>query len=341
MGASHSVELNADVPCPSQPGTNCIATEPLDVLPTPVTAEEAYEETKALMRYPLDPLTEGMLKHFECKDIDDKTFVLKVILDGQKLDKVGFGKGDGTDRMRMWKKVVCDDAGLKLVVEDYVSEATMGSWVDEASDKEVCNTCTLLVEKSPPRLLFIFDDKDGKRMSDAPVRDALYQWSDMIVGGVQAFKNSKVKVTGDADSSTDPGKKSMLTGPMDDHVTYDKFWAQHLKYCKDFVRNLPGAQCEDISEDEFKGTLVLDPAKPTEVSTHTVRAAKSESKVTWTIEHDGKVMTEMHRIVHQSPLVLEGWDVDSTGARIAGKSKAKELQKAVNEIIVKANSWFG
>ena len=129
------------------------------------------------------------------------------------------------------------DAGLKLVVEDYVSEATMGSWVDEASDKEVCNTCTLLVEKSPPRLLFIFDDKDGKRMSDAPVRDALYQWSDMIVGGVQAFKNSKVKVTGDADSSTDPGKKSMLTGPMDDHVTYDKFWAQHLKYCKDFVRN--------------------------------------------------------------------------------------------------------
>ena len=35
-----------------------------------------------------------------------------MILDGQKLDKVGFGKGDGTDRMRMWKKVVCDDPGL-------------------------------------------------------------------------------------------------------------------------------------------------------------------------------------------------------------------------------------
>ncbi|CAE7657964.1 scoF [Symbiodinium microadriaticum] len=49
----------------------------------------------------------------------------------------------------------------------------------------------------------------------------------------------------------------------------------------------------------------------------------------------------MHRIVHQSPLVLEGWDVDATGARVAGTSKAKEMQKTANEIVAKASSWFG
>ena len=32
----------------------------------------------------------------------------------------------------------------------------------------------------------------------------------------------------------------------------------------------------------------------------------------------------------------QGWDVDATGARVAGTSKAKEMQKAANEIVAKA-----
>ena len=35
-------------------------------------------------------------------------------MDGQKLDKFGYGKGDGTDRVRLWKKVVMDEPRLEL-----------------------------------------------------------------------------------------------------------------------------------------------------------------------------------------------------------------------------------
>jgi len=342
MGASHSVELNANVACPSQPGTVCIATDPLDALPTPVTAEEAYEEAKAVMRYPVDSIAEGLMKKFEVTEVDSKTFVVKAILDGQKLDKFGYGKGDGTDRVRLWKKVVMDDAALTLTVQDFVPEAALGAWVGEASDKVPLNNCIVQFERSPPKIYFIFDDQEGKRQADDTMKNGLYTWSDAIVGGVITFKTAKVKVTGNAPSIVDGGKtESMITSPMDDLIGYDKFWDQHLKYCKDFVRNMPGAQCEDISPDEFKGTVVLDPANPSEVTTHKIVSSKSDNKVNWTVEYQGKVVSEMHRIVHQSPLVLEGWDMDATGARVAGTSKAKEMQKAVNEIVAKASSWFG
>ncbi|CAE7763304.1 scoF [Symbiodinium sp. CCMP2592] len=342
MGASHSVELNANVACPSQPGTLCIATDPLDALPTPVTAEEAYEEAKAVMRYPVDSIAEGLMKKFELTEVDSKTFVVKAILDGQKLDKFGYGKGDGTDRVRLWKKVVMDDAALSLTVNDFVPEAALGAWVGEASDKVPLNKCIVQFERSPPKMYFIFDDQEGKRQADDAMKNGLYTWSDAIIGGVITFKTAKVKVTGNAPSIVDGGKsESMITSPMDDLVGYDKFWDKHLQYCKDFVKNMPGAQCEDISPDEFKGTVVLDPANPSEVTTHKIVSSKSDKKVNWTVEYQGKVVSEMHRIVHQSPLVLEGWDMDATGARVAGTSKAKEMQKAVNEIVAKASSWFG
>ncbi|CAE7639105.1 scoF [Symbiodinium sp. CCMP2456] len=294
------------------------------------------------MRYPVDSVAEGLMKKFEVTEVDAKTFVAKAILDGQKLDKFGYGKGDGTDRVRLWKKVVMDDANLTLTVQDFVPEAALGAWVGEASDKVPLNNCIVQFERKPPRLIFIFDDQEGKRQADDAMKNALYTWSDAIVGGVITFKTSKVQVTGNAPSIVDGGKtQSMITSPMDDLVGYDKFWDQHLKYCKDFVRNMPGAQCEDISPDEFKGTVVLDPANPSEVTTHKIVSSKSDNKVNWTVEYQGKVVSEMHRIVHQSPLVLEGWDMDASGTRVAGTSKAKEMQKAVNEIVRKASSWFG
>ncbi|CAE7352654.1 scoF [Symbiodinium pilosum] len=220
-----------------------LATDALDSIKQPVTAEEAYEEAKSLLRYPVDSITEGLMKKFEITDVDAKTFVVKVIIDGQKLDKWGYGKGDGTDRVRHWKKVVMDDANMSLTIQDFVPEAALGAWVDEATDKEAYNTCILQVEKSPPRILIIFDDKDGKRLSDEGFRDVMYTWTDGIVSGVQTYKTAKVKVKANAPSLVEEGKESMVSEPMDAHVKYDKFWDKHLQYCKDFVKNVsaPGS----------------------------------------------------------------------------------------------------
>ena len=181
------------------------------------------------------------MKNFELKEIDSKSFSVKAILDGQKLDKYGYGKGDGTDRVRLWKKVTYDDSALRLEVSDFVPEETLGAWIDEASDKVPLNTCTVVMEKSPPRIVFAFNDKDGKRVADGPMKDSMYVWSDNIVGGAQNFKNAKVKVTGDAPSMSEPGTKSMVTSPMDEHVTYDRFWDAHLKFCQSFVKNVPAS----------------------------------------------------------------------------------------------------
>lgn len=44
----------------------------------------------------------------------------------------------------------------------------------------------------------------------------------------------------------------------------------------------------------------------------------------------------MHRVVHRSPLVMEGWDIDADGNRLSGMAKAKEVQKNINNMIDKA-----
>ena len=67
----------------------------------------------------------------------------------------------------------------------------------------------------------------------------------------------------------------------------------------------------------------------------------------------GQVRTELHRVVHQGPMVLEAWDLDAEGHRLTGAAKAKapvvgegwsrwspadaqEIQKNMNIMIDKA-----
>ena len=49
-----------------------------------------------------------------------------------------------------------------------------------------------------------------------------------------------------------------------------------------------------------------------------------------------QVRSELHRVVHRSPLVMEGWDIDADGNRLSGMAKAKEVQKNINNMIDKA-----
>ena len=48
---------------------------------------------------------------------------------------LGYGKGDGTDRVRNWKKVSADRSKLRITCVDYVDEGKMGAWVTDAKEE--------------------------------------------------------------------------------------------------------------------------------------------------------------------------------------------------------------
>eukprot|EP00435_Cladocopium_sp_Y103_P046181 s2555_g13.t1 len=124
----------------SQPGLQSIISGPLDGLDPPITCKEAFEETIALLRYPLDPISEGLKKELQITELDANSFVVKLILDGKKLDSFGYGKGDGTDRVRHWKKVVAKPEKMSITVTDFVPEAQLGEWLSDAKE-EPLNFC--------------------------------------------------------------------------------------------------------------------------------------------------------------------------------------------------------
>mmetsp|Transcript_6528 Transcript_6528/g.7399 ORF Transcript_6528/g.7399 Transcript_6528/m.7399 type:complete len:327 (+) Transcript_6528:49-1029(+) len=320
----------------SQPGKLSIISGPLDALEPPITGKEAYDETLALLRYPLDSITEALKKDLQVTELDANSFMLKLILDGKKLDNFGYGKGDGTDRLRYWKKVVANPAKLSIFVTDYVPEITLGTWVDEAKE-ELVSTCEINFLQDPPQMEYCIDDHEGNRLAGPEVRDGMYGWSDRVVENIHSFKNAKVKVTPDAASIKEKGLKSMVSEPMDEHVSYENFFPQLVNFTRNFLSQIPNINLEE-SDGEIRGSLTNDAG---EVTRHLVKFNQDAGTMTISVSHQDIVRTEMHRVVHQAPLVLEAWDVDAEKHRHTGAAKAKEIQRNVNIMIDKANSWFG
>jgi len=336
MGASHGVELMAEQES-SQPGLQSIISGPLDALDPPINCKEAFEETVALLRYPMDPITEGLKKELQITELDANSFVIKLILDGKKLDGFGYGKGDGTDRVRHWKKVVAKPEKLSISVTDYVPEALLGEWLSDAKEEAV-SFCEINFLQDPPQIEFCIDDKDGNRLANPETRDGLYSWSDNIVNNIHSFKTAKVKMTPDSTSIAEKGLKSMVSEPMDEHVSYENFFPQMVKFTRDFLAQVPGITLDE-TESEIRGSVTNEQG---EVTRHLLKFSEATGEMTVTVSHQDKVRTELHRKVHSGPpLVLEAWDVDAEGHRLTGAAKAKEIQKNMNIMIDKANSWFG
>lgn len=79
-----------------------------------------------------------------------------------------------------------------------------------------------------------------------------------------------------------------------------------------------------------------------EVSTHTLKFSADAGELTIAhTDNEGKVVNTSFRQVHKSPLVVEAWNITRSGERSAGVAFSKLVQKEVNEIIDRANSWFG
>jgi len=340
MGNMHSVELFAEQDSVSQPGTKAITSASLDHLDPPVSAIEVIDEFVGLIKYPVDPMTEAVLKAVDVVDKSADEFTVKVFLDGKKLDEYGHGRGDGMDRCKIWKHCIIDRSKLTVKTIDYVDDATMGAWADEVSDENVHCTCLLQVLSDPTRMELHVDDARGNRLAMEVVRDALYNWTDQIVDGVQQAKTAKVKVLPAAASLKDEGLKSNVSEPMDAHISYDKFFSSFVDIIKENLEKNPSNTITDISESEFSSEgKVGQEDNQKEIKT-AVKFSREQGEIEMAFVQDGKLARTTYYKLHKSPLVVEGWSVESDGTRLCGEATARQMQKSVNGAIAKATSWF-
>lgn len=344
MGVSHSVELLEDQDSPTEPGKKSIISASVDDLDPPVSGDQLISEYVAWLKKPIDPMTEAILKSCTVTDDGPDACTVKVVLDGIKLDSYGYGKGDGTDRVRSWKKVVVDKAAGKVVTSDYVSEPALGAWLDEATDKEVLATSTFQVLKDPTRIEFSVVTKDGERLSGAFLRDALYALTDRLIGEIHDQVKAKVKVTCGKAIKT-AGEDSVISQPLDEHADYESYFDKMVAVLREKLEKIPNVEMEDISGAEFRAKVPTPPKegdseerKNTIIVKHSVESG--EMTVT-TRADDGQVVSTTFRQVHKTPFVVEAWNIDRGGERSVGDAFAKEVQKQVNEVIERLNSWFG
>mmetsp|Transcript_74906 Transcript_74906/g.216574 ORF Transcript_74906/g.216574 Transcript_74906/m.216574 type:complete len:340 (-) Transcript_74906:153-1172(-) len=339
MGSSHSVELYPSQESPTEPGQLSVISASLDDLDPPVTAEQFLAEAIELMKRPVDSVTEAIMKSLEVTENgspDD--FVVKLIVDGTKLDAYGYGKGDGTDRVRTWKRVVADRAAMHITTYEYVLDIALGAWESEASDAEVLATLHLQMLSGPTRIESWVLPKEGERLHNDDLAKGLYHWTDAIIGQLHSVAKAKVKAAvGKAIKNV--GEDSVVSEPMDEHVDYDSYFDKMVTVVKEKLEKIP-----EVESETSEGKMVFK-----------VKGKDEEGFLTWTVSysaesgeltivnHDpkGQLVSTSFRQLHRSPLVLEAWNISGRGERSAGPSFARLIQQEIIIVIDRANSWFG
>lgn len=334
MGASHPVVLNEMQPSEAVSGKMSVTSDSLDDLDPPVPGKDAYEEALFLTQQP-HPLMLLALKSAEVTDIDADSFILKVIMNGQTLDKFGFGKGDGADKIGIWRKVTKDASNQTLTIVEYVDIAT-GAFVGspEDTDQNPASSCVFKVLSSPTRLEFtytVFKDGDANP-ADGPILDGTYAWSDLVVANVQSEISAQIKFSV-GDSIQEPGKKSIISSPFEDLVSYDAYMDSWITSAKTLFGSAPGTTFYEISETEFK-------VQGEDLLIHVTFDRDAGTLVAETTSKD-KIISTVHRVLHKSPMVMEAWDVDgATGNRKFDGGMLRLVRKNMNEVLKAATSWW-
>uniref|UniRef100_A0A6U6WU57 Uncharacterized protein n=1 Tax=Zooxanthella nutricula TaxID=1333877 RepID=A0A6U6WU57_9DINO len=345
MGAGHSVELLADQDAVSEQfkGTKCIMSASLDDLDPPVEPEKVLKELLVWLRRPVVPIAEGVLKSVDVTEHDGEDhFTVKVVTDGLKLDAYGFGRGDGADRVPIWKTVKVDRAKGCVDWVDHVSELTMGAWADEASETHEKARIAVTFVKNPNRLELVTKDEEGSVLSGDMLVKGMYFLTDMIVGTVQQQVLAKVKACV-GESRQQSGVKSVIVEKMDEHVDYEGFFHKFVTIQREKFEKIPGVVIDDPTEGEFVTVAIIpQPDGSEKTSTNSVKHNVNTGSITLEMhDTEGILVNTMYWQLHKDPLQLEAWSITKTGERIVSESIARVVQFDTNQTIERANSWFG
>lgn len=322
MGSGYSIEPDQD--SVTNPGEKVVLTTELEGC----KYEDLIDGTFDYLKLP-SPHVEPVLKNVEVKDESESGYTVKVILDGAKLDQFGFGNGKGTDRVNGWLKVEVDRAAGMIHTQSYVPMG--GQFIDEASDAKAFFESFTKVLKDPVRIEY-YMVVDGARMAGPAQAALLKTFVDPIV---EMSKTRKVRFLPDQDSIAEPGKKSVISEPMDEHISYDTLWTS----ITDWKSGFEGKEITEVSENEVfaSGEGGVEPAD----GATTVTFDKEKGTINRTRTIAGKVQETSYTVVHQDPLRMEVWvEAGEEKTRLAGRHIAMYTTVVVEQVISKASSWW-
>jgi len=335
MGSGPSVEVQVEVDSISEPGTKCCQTASL--------AEYSYntlvDELLDISRYPVDPMKEAVLKSCDVQVHGPDEFTVKVVLDGKKLDSYGYGKGDGTDRVDNWTRIVCNRE--KRCIDSYAIVIFPGMWIDEVDPKKQWIHSRTTFLEDPLRIEFYIDvlegPEAGKRLANDMAKGSMMAY---LYGALSNMQARKVKCRPDQDSIRDKGQKSVVSEPMDDHTDYDTFFTNWVDGMKNppTMPGVPPAELTEVSETELylKRTLE-DGTKFVTKITHDKDTGEVYSVV---FRNSDKISSSVF-VLHREPLRFEAWHEDKSGDRRAGSGAARAMQMQLDASLAKGSSWFG
>jgi hypothetical protein len=340
MGQANAVEWYADQDSPTDQGCLSAISGSLDDIEPPIAVSKFMEGLLEILRRPVSPIEEPVLKSVDMEEHGPDAFTVKVILDGKKLSAYGFGREDDCDRVSTWKKVTHDRAQMKIITEDYVPGPPMpGEWLDKAEDIEVLTTCHIKMLSSPTRIeCWLF--RAGQRVADEDLCKVLTNFTNAVIGGIQAEATAKVKIAA-GPSRKVPGHSSAVSEAMDDHVYYEGFFDALVKFVKHNHSLIPGGRIEDVNDKEFHAVLPGPPGKEENETTIIIKHSEESGLMSIETRNKDTVFSRQFRQLHKDPLVYEAWLEDAEGVHSASKTFVRDQLRIVNAVIDKANSWFG
>jgi len=326
MGNSLIAPFHPDQESLTEPGRLSALS---DAVPGKVTAQHLMDGFRAYTIHPVDERVGYVVKTIEVTEHTPDDIEVKVILDGPKLDKYGYGDGKGTDRVHVWNRSKFTQD--TVTCEVYISDCWLG---EELKRVSMTTTAKLVQTDTKLRVEFYMETPNGERISDSTASGT----ADGVLEPILRIQTqSKVFVLADAPSPSDGSVTSIMSPALDEFADYDKFFQGCLSVFK--TPPMRTVEFSEVSDSTFRLDWLDGEIACCCEFTHSLQTGE----IAWVTNNNGKVLKTDYRKVHKSPLLFEAWQITDEGVRVANKKYARQVQLELNGILdtcASAGGWF-
>mmetsp|Transcript_77448 Transcript_77448/g.240686 ORF Transcript_77448/g.240686 Transcript_77448/m.240686 type:complete len:336 (-) Transcript_77448:82-1089(-) len=332
MGNIPQVQCHPDKDSPSDPGFKCVLSESLEKY---CTGEEFYDGLWEVMRAPISPQEQYILKELSCIDGGPEEFTVKVVFDGQKLKYYGLSP-DETDHIRLHQKVVGNRKEQMIVAQTMKHDVPVSSGFAR-------------ILRDPARVEF-YEIVDGERRSGKRVTWMLQNC--YVTPVLLTISKRKVKVVGGHESGLQGGGPSAISDPLDEYLTFDVAYDLFL----DCLREPPpmvhdqapvvtdtedGFEVKLPEQEHFKELCAgRDPSLGSMDTTMLVRHDRDKGEIIVVFSVGQELLYTSFIHFHRYPLRIESWQVTG-GKRLGGTQERNALQGYVDMIISRSEGKEG
>mmetsp|Transcript_36329 Transcript_36329/g.82106 ORF Transcript_36329/g.82106 Transcript_36329/m.82106 type:complete len:353 (-) Transcript_36329:60-1118(-) len=306
--------VHADAESPTEPGLKSVLTDSLDDCCDPASF---YDELLAMLREPVGPREAVVLKEVELKEHGSDVFTVKVILDGAKLHRLGFGEEGGPDLVKLWMRVEGDRSKEEVHLVLY-----------NRSDQSVYRTSTMKLLRDPFRVELWRNTPNGTRLHGRALAQ-LFK-NDYLAPIATLQTKRQVLVHFDVESPSGQGK-SAISDPLDRYITYGGLFHGMLGLIRSLgrVKELSPSAFEVSSPPRWgrgtfeEGTMV-----------QAVQHDMSRGSFNVTEYFNGQIVHNCLFRILRDPLRIETWNEATDGKRDGGRRVGFIMQEFLNSLIL-------